>query len=58
MAGGGNVLGDAYEYLINQFADDAGKKGSMAARARPFDRLRANGRGPATGRHKASPYKA
>ena len=25
--GGGNVLGDAYEYLINQFADDAGKKG-------------------------------
>ena len=22
-----NVLGDAYEYLINQFADDAGKKG-------------------------------
>ena len=26
-AGGGNVLGDAYEYLINQFADDAGKKG-------------------------------
>ena len=26
-AGGGNVLGDAYEYLINRFADDAGKKG-------------------------------
>ena len=25
--GAGNVLGDAYEYLINQFADDAGKKG-------------------------------
>ena len=23
----GNVLGDAYEYLISQFADDAGKKG-------------------------------
>ena len=23
----GNVLGDAYEYLIHQFADDAGKKG-------------------------------
>ena len=23
----GNVLGDAYEYLINKFADDAGKKG-------------------------------
>ena len=23
----GNVLGDAYEYLINRFADDAGKKG-------------------------------
>ena len=23
----GNVLGDAYEYLIYQFADDAGKKG-------------------------------
>ena len=26
-AGGGNVLGDAYEYLIDRFADDAGKKG-------------------------------
>ena len=26
-AGGGNVLGNAYEYLINRFADDAGKKG-------------------------------
>lgn len=26
-AGTGNVLGDAYEYLIHQFADDAGKKG-------------------------------
>ena len=25
--GTGNVLGDAYEYLISQFADDAGKKG-------------------------------
>ena len=25
--GTGNVLGDAYEYLIYQFADDAGKKG-------------------------------
>jgi type I restriction enzyme M protein len=24
---GGNVLGDAYEYLIEKFADDAGKKG-------------------------------
>ena len=23
----GNVLGDAYEYLINRFADDAGRKG-------------------------------
>ena len=26
--GASNVLGDAYEYLIYQFADDAGKKGS------------------------------
>ena len=26
-AGGGDVLGDAYEYLINRFDDDAGKKG-------------------------------
>ena len=25
--GGGNVLGGAYEYLIHQFADDAGRKG-------------------------------
>ena len=25
--GTGNVLGDAYEYLISRFADDAGKKG-------------------------------
>ena len=25
--GASNVLGNAYEYLINQFADDAGKKG-------------------------------
>ena len=25
--GTGNVLGDSYEYLIYQFADDAGKKG-------------------------------
>ena len=25
--GSDNVLGDAYEYLINRFADDAGKKG-------------------------------
>ena len=25
--GTGNVLGDAYEYLIHQFADDAGRKG-------------------------------
>ena len=27
MGGTSNVLGNAYEYLINQFADDAGKKG-------------------------------
>ena len=27
QGGTGNVLGDAYEYLIYQFADDAGKKG-------------------------------
>ena len=25
------VLGDAYEYPINQFADDAGKKGRTRA---------------------------
>ena len=31
-AGGGNVLGDAYEYLINRFADDAGKKGASSTR--------------------------
>ena len=34
-AGTGNVLGDAYEYLINQFADDAGKKGGEILHAPP-----------------------
>ena len=32
-AGGGNVLGDACEYLINRFADDAGKKGRRVLHA-------------------------
>ena len=31
--GAGNVLGDAYEYLIYQFADDAGKKGGRVLHA-------------------------
>ena len=34
-----NVLGDAYEYLINQFADDAGKKGGEFYTPRPVVRL-------------------
>ena len=39
-AGGtGNVLGDAYEYLINQFADDAGKKGGEFYTPRSVVRL-------------------
>ena len=38
-AGTGNVLGDAYEYLINQFADDAGKKGGEFYTPRPVVRL-------------------
>ncbi len=38
-AGGGNVLGDAYEYLINQFADDAGKKGGEFYTPRQVVRL-------------------
>ena len=33
------VLGDAYEYLINQFADDAGKKGSEFYTPRSVVRL-------------------
>ena len=37
--GAGNVLGDAYEYLINQFADDAGKKGGEFYTPRPVVRL-------------------
>ena len=37
--GGGNVLGDAYEYLINQFADDAGKKGGEFYTPRSVVRL-------------------
>ena len=30
QGGTGNVLGDAYEYLIYQFADDAGKKAASS----------------------------
>ena len=37
--GTGNVLGDAYEYLINQFADDAGKKGGEFYTPREVVRL-------------------
>ena len=37
--GTGNVLGDAYEYLINQFADDAGKKGGEFYTPRSVVRL-------------------
>ena len=37
--GADNVLGDAYEYLINQFADDAGKKGGEFYTPRPVVRL-------------------
>ena len=38
-AGGGNVLGDSYEYLINRFADDAGRKGGEFYTPRPVVRL-------------------
>jgi type I restriction enzyme M protein len=38
-AGVRNVLGDAYEYLINQFADDAGKKGGEFYTPRSVVRL-------------------
>ena len=37
--GGGNVLGDAYEYLIDRFADDAGKKGGEFYTPRSVVRL-------------------
>ena len=37
--GTGNVLGDSYEYLINRFADDAGKKGGEFYTPRPVVRL-------------------
>ena len=37
--GAGNVLGDAYEYLIHQFADDAGKKGGEFYTPRSVVRL-------------------
>ena len=37
--GADNVLGDAYEYLINQFADDAGKKGGEFYTPRPIVQL-------------------
>ena len=35
----GNVLGDAYEYLIREFADDAGKKGGEFYTPREVVRL-------------------
>ena len=37
--GAGNVLGDAYEYLIHRFADDAGKKGGEFYTPRAVVRL-------------------
>ena len=37
--GTGNVLGDAYEYLISRFADDAGKKGGEFYTPRSVVRL-------------------
>ena len=37
--GTGNVLGDAYEYLIHQFADDAGRKGGEFYTPRSVVRL-------------------
>ncbi len=37
--GAGNVLGDAYEYLIYEFADDAGKKGGEFYTPREVVRL-------------------
>ena len=37
--GAANVLGDAYEYLIHQFADDAGKKGGEFYTPRAVVRL-------------------
>ena len=37
--GTGNVLGDAYEYLIHQFADDAGRKGGEFYTPREVVRL-------------------
>ena len=37
--GTGNVLGDAYEYLIGEFADDAGKKGGEFYTPRSVVRL-------------------
>ena len=37
--GSGNVLGDAYEYLIYKFADDAGKKGGEFYTPRAVVRL-------------------
>ena len=37
--GTSDVLGDSYEYLINRFADDAGKKGGEFYTPRPVVRL-------------------
>ncbi len=39
QSGSTNVLGDAYEYLINRFADDAGKKGGEFYTPRSVVRL-------------------
>ena len=38
-AGTGNVMGDAYEYLIGEFADDAGKRGGEFYTPRSVVRL-------------------
>ena len=47
--GTGNVLGDAYEYLIYQFADDAGKKGGEFYTPREVVRLIVELLGPREG---------
>ena len=44
-----NVLGDAYEYLIERFADDAGKKGGEFYMPRPVVRLIVELLGPTEG---------
>ena len=47
--GATNVLGDAYEYLIRQFADDAGKKGGEFYTPRSVVRMIVELLGPAEG---------